>query len=82
MEQYKCPFQVGDSVIPVKPLDPSEGPGWSDGMDFMVGNVYTIHVITWIDGYGYYEARLGTTDKERMWYWKDTWLKPIDYSLF
>ena len=48
----------------------------------MVGNGYTIHAITWIDGYGYYEARLGTTVKERMWYWKDTWLKPIDYSLF
>lgn len=82
MRQYECLFHVGDTVMPMKPEDPSDGPGWSDGMDFMVGNVYIIHAITWIDGYGYYEARLGTTDKERMWYWKDTWLKPIDYSLF
>lgn len=82
MEQYECPFQVGDSVIPTKPLDPNEGPGWSEGMEFMVGNVYTISAITWIDGYGYYEARIGTANKERMWYWKDSWLHPVDYSLF
>ena len=34
MEQYKCPFQVGDSVIPMTPLDPSEGPGWSGGQNW------------------------------------------------
>lgn len=52
----------------------------SDGMDFMIGNVYTISDITWDNGY--YLVRLGESLKERMWYWKDTWVQPVDYSLF
>ena len=82
MEQYECPFHVGDEVMPKKPLDLDEGPGWSDGMDFMVGNVYTIRDIQWEYEYGYYEARIGTTNNERMWYWKDSWLQSVDYTLF
>ena len=50
MRQYECLFHVGDTVMPMKPEDPSDGPGWSDGMDFMIGNVYTISDITWDSG--------------------------------
>ena len=80
MRQYECLFHVGDTVMPMKPEDPSDGPGWSDGMGFMIGNVYTISDITWDNGY--YLVRLGESLKERMWYWKDTWVQPVDYSLF
>ena len=34
MRQYECLFHVGDTVMPMKPEDPSDGPGWSDGMDW------------------------------------------------
>ena len=32
MAHYECPFQVGDMVIPVKPLNRLEGPNWASGM--------------------------------------------------
>lgn len=80
MRQYECPFHVGDTVIPKKPLDLNEGPGWADGMNFMVGKVYTIRDIRWCDKY--YEVRIGDTDIDTWWIWKDSWLEPTDYSLF
>ena len=52
MRQYECLFHVGDTVMPMKPEDPSDGPGWSDGMDFMIGNVYTISDITMTSSIG------------------------------
>lgn len=80
MEQYECPFHVGDAVTPMKPTDPNDGPGWADGMDFMVGNVYTIRDIRWCEKY--YEVRIGDNTKDLWWIWKDSWLEPTDYSLF
>ena len=81
MEQYKCPFQVGDSVIPMKPLDPHEGPGWSDGMDFMEGSTYCVYSIAQSQN-GYYLIRIGEEPDERSWKSMDKWLRPVDYTLF
>lgn len=45
MKHYECPFEVGDMVIPVKPLNRLEGPNWASGMDDMEGNTYCIYNI-------------------------------------
>lgn len=81
MEQYECPFQVGDMVIPVRPLNRLEGPTWTDDMDDMDGNAYPIYSIKRSKN-GYYLIRIGDDIDERQWNFMDRWLKPVDYTLF
>lgn len=81
MEQYECPFQVGDMVIPVRPLNRLEGTTWTNNMDDMDGNAYRIYSIK-LSKNGYYLIRIGDTIDERQWNFMDRWLKPVDYTLF
>lgn len=81
MEHYECPFQVGDMVIPMRPLNRLEGPTWTNDMDDMDGNAYRIYSIK-LSKNGYYLIRIGDTIDERQWNFMDRWLKPVDYTLF
>lgn len=83
MEQYECPFHVGDMVIPVRPVNRLEGPTWATGMDDMEGNVYRIYSIKQSQ-IGYYIIRIGDNLDERQWNFMDSWLKHAhtDYTLF
>ena len=81
MEHYECPFQVGDMVIPMRPLNRLEGPTWTNDMDDMDGNAYHIYSIK-LSKNGYYLIRIGDTIDERQWNFMDRWLKPVDYTLF
>lgn len=81
MEQYECPFQVGDTVIPMRPLNRLEGPNWTGAMDDMDGNAYHIYSIKWGKN-GYYLIRIGDNIDERQWIFMDKWLKPVNYTLF
>lgn len=81
MEHYECPFQVGDMVIPMRPLNRLEGPTWTNNMDDMDGNAYRIYSIK-LSKNGYYLIRIGDDIDERQWNFMDRWLKPVDYTLF
>lgn len=81
MEHYECPFQVGDMVIPMRPLNRLEGPTWTNDMDDMDGNAYRIYSIK-LSKTGYYLIRIGDDIDERQWNFMDRWLKPVDYTLF
>lgn len=81
MEHYECPFQVGDMVIPMRPLNRLEGPTWTNDMDDMDGNTYSIYSIKQSKN-GYYLIRIGDDIDERQWNFMDRWLKPVDYTLF
>lgn len=81
MEHYECPFQVGDMVIPMRPLNRLEGPTWTNDMDDMDGNAYRIYSIK-LSKNGYYLIRIGDDIDERQWNFMDRWLKPVDYTLF
>ena len=81
MAHYECPFQVGDMVIPMRPLNRLEGPTWTNDMDDMDGNAYRIYSIK-LSKNGYYLIRIGDTIDERQWNFMDRWLKPVDYTLF
>ena len=81
MEQYECPFQVGDMVIPARPLNRLEGPTWTNDMDDMDGTVYRIHSIKRSKN-GYYLISIGDDIDERQWNFMDRWLKPVNYTLF
>ena len=81
MADYKCPFKVGDMVIPVRPLNRLEGPTWTDDMDDMDGNAYCIYSVKRSRN-EYYLIRIGDDIDERQWNFMDRWLKPVDYTLF
>lgn len=81
MKHYECPFQVGDMVIPMRPLNRLEGPTWTNDMDDMDGNTYSIYSIKQSKN-GYYLIRIGDDIGERQWNFMDRWLKPVDYTLF
>lgn len=58
MAHYECPFEVGDMVIPVKPLNRLEGPNWASGMADMEGNAYCVYNVAQSQN-GYYLIRIG-----------------------
>lgn len=81
MADYKYPLQVGDMVIPVRPLNRLEGPTWTNDMDYMDGNAYRIYSIKQSRN-GYYLISIGDDIDERQWNFMDRWLELVDYTLF
>lgn len=77
MEQYECPFAVGDIVVFMEPSEHEKKnrPGWNEQMAKMVGTTASVERFEWDNGY--YLIRC---DNAR-WSWKDTWLQN-PYSLF
>lgn len=81
MANYKCPFKVGDTVIPVDApkAEANRAPFWVSGMKKFVGQRTTVtRVDTMAD---FYILQL---DISGDYNWKETWLKHAhtDYTLF
>ena len=83
MAYYECPFQVGDMVIPMRPLNRLEGPTWTSDRADMDGNAYRSYSIKQSTN-GYYLISVGDDIDERQWNFMDKWLKHAhtDYTLF
>ena len=79
MEQYECPFAVGDIVVFMEPSehDKARRPGWNGTMERMVGSTAVVERIAWDNDCGSYLIRCDNGRGS----WKDTWLQN-PYSLF
>lgn len=81
MTEYTCPFKVGDKVLVLgaPTADKDYSPGWNDSMDHYLDKICTIRTVqpNRDDRFCYYIKLEGCS-----WTWKDTWLAPVEYTLF
>ena len=86
MENYPCPFKIGDRVIITEPSELSkiDPPYWTYDMDPYIGHTGTVECIdnradddeNELDGY---TVKLSNST----YWWRDTWLQHVhDYTLF
>lgn len=85
MANYKCPHNVGDRVMAIRPpgddkFDVTKGPGWVDEMDDYVGHSHTIREIEEHDQY--YCVRFEDADFFDDYAWRDDWVIKTGYTLF